>query len=89
MTNVEKFFKEWGSVCRMLTKKDKAIYSHKELLDFAEQYHQRKVNDVVLDDVNQRSKLLKGFVEYVENEFDTYAYTPDIKDHINNYIKTL
>ena len=51
MTNVEKFFKEWGSVCRMLTKKDKAIYSHKELLDFAEQYHQRKVNNVVLDDV--------------------------------------
>ena len=48
-----------------------------------------KVNNVVLDDVNQRSKLLKGFVEYVENEFDTYAYTPDIKDHINNYIKTL
>ena len=51
MTNVEKFFKEWGSVCRMLTKEDKAIYSHKELLDFAEQYHQSKVNDVVLDDV--------------------------------------
>ena len=52
MTNVEKFFKEWGSVCRMLTKKDKAIYSHKELLDFAEQYHQSKVNNVVLDDVS-------------------------------------
>ena len=51
MTNVEKFFKEWGSVCRMLTKKDKAIYSHKELLDFAEQYHQSKVNNVVSDDV--------------------------------------
>ena len=51
MTNVEKFFKEWGSVCRMLTKKDKAIYSHKELLDFAEQYHQSKVNNVDLDDV--------------------------------------
>ena len=51
MTNVEKFFKEWGSVCRMLTKKDKAIYSHKELLDFAEQYHQSQVNNVVLDDV--------------------------------------
>tara|TARA_B110000259_G_scaffold137619_1_gene154965 strand:- start:445 stop:693 length:249 start_codon:yes stop_codon:yes gene_type:complete len=51
MTNVEKFFKEWGSVCRMLTKKDKAIYSHKELLDFAEQYRQSKVSDVVLDDV--------------------------------------
>jgi hypothetical protein len=54
MTNVEKFFKEWGSVCRMLTKKDKAIYSHKELLDFAEQYHQSKVNNVVLDDVTPR-----------------------------------
>ena len=51
MTNVEKFFKEWGSVCRMLTKKDKAIYSHKELLNFAEQYHQSKVNNGVLDDV--------------------------------------
>ena len=51
MNNVEKFFKEWGSVCRMLTKKDKAIYSHKELLDFAEQYQQSKVNNVVLDDV--------------------------------------
>ena len=51
MTNVEKFFKEWGSVCRMLTKKDKAIYSHKELLDFADQYHQSKVNNVYLDDV--------------------------------------
>ena len=51
MTNVEKFFKEWGSVCRMLTKKDEAIYSHKDLLDFAEQYHQSKVNNVVLDDV--------------------------------------
>jgi len=52
MTDVEKFFKEWGSVCRMLTEKDKAIYSHKELLDFAEQYHQSKVNNGVLDDVN-------------------------------------
>ena len=51
MTNVEKFFKEWGSVCRMLTKKDKAIYSHKELLDFAKQYHQSQVDNVVLDDV--------------------------------------
>ena len=89
MTNVEKFFKEWGSVCRIFTKKDKAIYSHKELLDFAEQYRQSKVNNVVLHTVNQQRELLKGFVEYVENEFDIYAYTPDIKEHINNYIKTL
>ena len=69
MTNVEKFFKEWGSVCRMLTKKDKAIYSHKELLDFAEQYRQSQVNNVIFNDMD-KEKLIKltkgkvsGFVE--------------------------
>jgi len=49
---------------------DKAIYSHKELLDFAEQYHQSKVNNVVLDDVTQQSELLKALktIEHYCNE---------------------
>ena len=40
MTEIDKAYKEWSSICRMFNRKqDPAIYSHKELFDFAKAYH--------------------------------------------------
>jgi len=59
MTNVEKELKKWGSVCRIFSKEDKPIYYQKEMLDFAKQYHQSQVNNVVLDGVSERYLLIE------------------------------
>lgn len=39
--------------------------------------------------VSQRSKLLMGFVDYIENKFDIYAYTPEVRDCVKKYLETL
>jgi len=40
MNEIDKAYKEWSSICRMFNRKeDPAIYSHKELFDFAKAYH--------------------------------------------------
>ena len=46
MTEIDKAYKEWSSICRILNRKeDPTIYSHKELLDFAKAYHKHMMQN--------------------------------------------
>jgi len=42
-----------------------------------------------MHDVSMRSEQLNSFVDFVENEFDTYVYVPELRDHIKPYLKTI
>ena len=61
MTDVEKYFKEWGSICRLFEAKDNPIiHNHKTLLQFAEDYHKHKLKQLV--PANFQSDLGDGVI---------------------------
>ena len=55
MTDVEKYFKEWGSVCRIVASKgNRLIHNHNTLLQFAEEYNKKKEFETISELANIR-----------------------------------
>lgn len=50
MKSVDKYFKKWGSICRIFKSKRKPIHHHSTLLQFAEDYH-KEINKKELKQV--------------------------------------
>ena len=40
------------------------LFYEKNVIEAMEQYHQSKVNNVVLDDVSKQGELLKAFIDF-------------------------
>ncbi len=57
-----------------------------ELCELMEQYHQSKVNNVVLDDVSKQSELLKAFIDFYNyrNTGDKTIYNDEIEIFIDS-----
>ena len=57
-----------------------------ELCELMEQYHESKVNNVVLDDVSKQSELLKAFIDFYNyrNTGDKTICNDEIEIFIDN-----
>ena len=65
MKIVEKICKEWNSICRVFNIKENPLtYSHKDLLEFAEYYHNSQLNNDVALDIVMLSYIKKLCKEY-------------------------
>ena len=49
-----------------ITEKSKQV-CYEILMEFAEEYHQSKVNNGVLDGVSNRRELLESFIDYADS----------------------
>jgi hypothetical protein len=66
MKIVEKICKEWNSICRVFNIKENPLtYSHKDLLEFAEYYHNSQLNNNEVLDIVVNSKITEVYLTHI------------------------
>ena len=62
------------------------LFYEKNVIEAMEQYHQSKVNNVVLDDVSKQGELLKAFIDFYNyrNTGDKTIYNDEIEIFIDS-----
>tara|TARA_R110000851_G_scaffold223851_2_gene376689 strand:- start:659 stop:919 length:261 start_codon:yes stop_codon:yes gene_type:complete len=48
-----------------------------------------RAEQLILSGVSHRRELFNSFIEWIDYNFDQHEYTTEVKQHVDNYLKTI